>query len=595
MILSGLFTSLVVLFVSCSKKDGHFVPDPTIKQSLQKMIDSGDLLNNVKEESDNYIFNFESGTLSVPKAQIAEIVALPQNWKTVLTFNDKSQLAVPSIGTSLDFIVEKIDLNPSGYNPLAAMAHLNLPTYGRVRVTVHGKDGNSGTITHLFKNETIRQDIPVFGLYPDYDNLVDFTFTDKDGKERGTTQVHIRTEALSIQDFPGINVIKTQPERMEPGVNLVSFPGKSEVDLSMPYIIDNEGQIRWILLLKSSPDLNKLSASIGLKRTKKGTFILGDQYTPRIIEIDMFGDVLHQWDIGKLGYTFHHEITESEDGHYLVTVTKSSARLTNGQPRVNDHIIEFDPVSGSVVKEWDLADIVDTARYLKPDGITPPAFSQSPNNWAHNNSIKEMNGNLLATMRYQGIVNFSQSGKLRWLISPHRYWGEKYKPYLLNPVDRSGNLITDTSVINGNASTEDFDWSWGPHTPCVLSNDRILVFDNGYNRNWIPNAIASVNYSRVVEYKVDETNKTVQEVWSYGKSRGNQVFSEALSGVQYLSKTGHILFCPGMGVPTAKGRGGRIMEIDPTTNEVIFETEITAPGTTAFHRITRMPLYPDNF
>lgn len=590
-----LFWSLVVLLASCTHKDRDITIEPKSKAALQSIIDSGVLMNNISEDGNDYVFNFETTTLRVSKPEITEIAPDPEHWKTILTFSDRSQLTVPTKGTSLDFIVEQVQLNPSGYNPLAAIAQIQLPTYGRVRVTVHGKSGDAGAISHLCQMQTIRQSVPILGLYAGYDNIVDLTFTDKDGHERGTTQIHIRTEALQLLDFPAVQVIKSQPGKMEPGVNLVSYPGMSEIDLSVPYIVDSEGEIRWILLWKSSPDLHQLSASIGLKRTKKGTFITGDQMAQRIVEIDMFGNLLHQWDLQKPGYTFHHEVTEAKNGNYLITVSKASAKLLNGQPRVNDFIIELEPNSGSIVKEWDLATMIDTSRYVKPDGITPPQFSQNPTNWAHNNSIKEIGDDLLATMRYQGIMSFTHQGNLRWLISPHKYWSTKYQPYLLNPVDENGNLITDPQVLDGDIRTDGFDWPWGPHTPIALSNDRILVFDNGYNRHWISNARTNEsNYSRVVEYKIDEAKHTVQQVSAYGDERGPQCFSQALSGVQYLPETGHIMFCPGMGVPTSKGFGGRVVEIDPLTKEVVFEMEITASSNTAFHRVTRMLLYPDN-
>lgn len=585
---------LIVLYISCSKKDIDIAVDTKSKQSLQTMIDGGALLNRVSEEGDEYVFHFETGTLRVPKPEISTMVTDTAHWKTILTFDDNSQLSIPSKGTSLDFIVQEVKLNPSGYNPLAAMVQVQLPTYGRIKVTVHGRNGETGTISHLCQGQTIRQSIPVFGLYADYDNKVDLSFTDKDGKERGTAQITVRTAALNIQDFPDIRIVKSQSGKMEPGINFVTYPGMSVLDLSIPYMVDSEGEIRWILLWKSSPDLQKLSASIGLKRTSKGTFITGDQALQRVVEIDMFGNMLRQWDLQKLGYTFHHEIAEANNGNFLITVSKTSARLANGNPRVNDHIIELDPSGGNVVKEWDLANMLDTARYVKPDGITPPQFSQNPTNWAHNNSINEIGGDLLATLRYQGIISFTHAGNLRWIISPHKYWGEKYKPYLLNPVDERGNPVTDSAVIKGDAASDDFDWSWGPHTPVVLPNNHIVVFDNGYNRHWISNALAGNNYSRAVEYKIDEAQKTVQQVWAYGKERGAQGFSEALGGVQYLPQTGHILFCPGMGVHTAKGFGGRVVEIDPATKEVVFEMEVTASSNMAFHRVNRMPLYPDN-
>ncbi|AHF16219.1 arylsulfate sulfotransferase [Niabella soli DSM 19437] len=590
-----MLTGLVLFIFSCTRNRDVAPAEMTSKQSLSALADKGLLLNTISKEGDVYIFNFEqTDPLRLPQQDIATIAADPAHWRTTLTFSNGTTLVLPTKGDNLDYIVEDIKLNPSGYNPLAALVNVLLPTYGRVKVTVHGKNGETGTIRHLCHEDIPRQSVPVFGLYADYDNVVDLTFTDRDGRERGSTTVHIRTAPLVIQDFPQWKLIKTQPEKMEPGINLISYPGMSETDVSLPYIVDNEGELRWLLLLKSSPDLQKLSASIGLKRTKNGTFIAGDQERPRIVEIDMFGNLLHQWDLQKLGYTFHHEVTEAANGNFLINVTKTSAHLANGQPRVYDHMIELDPLNGTVVKEWDLAKMADTTRYQKPDGITPPQFSQSPTNWAHNNSIKEMGDNILATMRYQGIINFTRAGATRWIISPHKYWSAPYQSLLLNPIDESGHAITDPAVINGDASVPGFDWPWGPHTPVVLSNDDILVFDNGYNRNWVPNfGSGAINYSRVVEYRIDEDKKTVQQVWSYGKERGTGCFSQALSGVQFLPQTKHVLFCPGMGVPTSIGSGGRVVEINPQTKEVIFEMEIATGNGTGFHRVTRMPLYPD--
>ncbi len=588
-----LLFSVVAFMFSCSRSKNAEVEPPS-KAGLQARADGGDLLLNVSKTDGAYIFEFETGNLSVPEQEIISIIPQPESWKTLVNFSGGSKLTIPSKGGSLDYILENIRLNPSGYNPLAALVDVWLPTYGRVKVTVHGKKGEAGTITHLCHEDIPHQSVPVFGLYADYDNVVDLTFTDREGRERGSTTIHIRTAPLTVQDFPQWKLIKSQPEKMEPGVNLISYPGMSDADVSLPYMIDNEGELRWLLLLKSSPDLQRLSASIGLKRTKNGTFIAGDQEQPRIVEIDMFGNLLHQWDLQKSGYTFHHEVKEAANGNFLITVTKTAARLRNGQPRINDHIIELDPVAGTVVKEWDLANLLDTARYVKPDGITPPEYSQNPTNWAHNNSINEIGNDLLATARYQGIFRFAHTGKLQWIISPHKYWGAAYQPYLLNPVDENGVPVTDPAIINGDAHTAGFDWPWGPHTPFVISDDRILVFDNGYNRNWIPNfGSGAANYSRVVEYKIDAAKRTVQQVWSYGQEKGAQCFSQALSGVQFLSQTKHILFCPGMGVPTSIGSGGRIMEIDPATKEILFEMEIAASSGTAFHRVTRMDLYPD--
>lgn len=588
------FICFVLLLFSC-KKDGDTTNELSSKLALTSKIDAGELLLDVNQRTLEYVFNFEKGAVNVPVKDILKITSDLAHWSTSVSFSEGSVLEVPTKGSSLDFIVKNIKLDPSGYNPLSAMVNVWLPTYGRVRVTVRGKHGKLGTITHLCKDDTPRQNVPILGLYADYDNVVDLVFTDLEGNERGSTTIHIVTQALTAQDFPKWKIVKGQTDKMEPGVNLVSYPGQSEIDTSLPYMIDNEGELRWLLLLKKSTDLQRFSGSIGLKRTKKGTFISGDQSQQRVVEIDLFGNLINQWDLGKLGYGFHHEVSEAANGNFLINVTKVAARLTNGEPRINDFIIELNPQTGVLVNEWDLAKQLDTTRYIKPDGITPPAFSQSPNNWAHNNSITEIGDDLLATARYQGIFSFNHSGMTQWIISPHKNWGAKYQPLLLKPIAEDGTAITDPAVINGEAAVAGFDWPWGPHTPVALSKDRILVFDNGYNRQWKSNFAPGVNsYSRVVEYKVDLTNRTVQQVWSYGKDRGTQGFSQAISGVQYLGQTGHVLFCPGMGVATSIGSGGRVVEIDPKTKEVIFDLEVATGSGTAFHRVTRMPLYPEN-
>ncbi len=593
-------TGLAVLFwltlLACEKKeDIPPVETAGFKKTIEETVNNGEILTGWNKEGAQYVFQFEKEKIEIPVQAISGITEKAEEWKTVLTFSDQSELVIPSRGGSLDFMVKDLTLNPSGYNPLAARVEVLLPATGRVKITVHGKNGSRGTISHLFRGREMRQHLPVLGLYANYTNQVDIIFTDLEGNERGKTRLTLPTDPLVLPGSPDVFVKVAKSERMEPGVNLVSYPGQSEIDTSCPYMLDEDGEVRWVLLLKNSPDLARFSQSIGLKRTAKGTFISGDMAEDRIVELDVLGNLVKQWDLKKLGYSFHHEVTEAKNGHFLVTVSKINAVLSNGKPRINDFIIELNPTTGAVVKEWDLATMLDTARYQKPDGITPPEFAQSPGNWAHNNSITESGDNLLATLRYQGIFNYTPSGKVNWIISPHRNWGKAYQPLLLTPVDRSGQPITDEAVLLGEKTHPDFEWSWGPHTPVVLPNGNFIVFDNGYNRNFVNNMMPGVqNYSRAVEYQVDEVRKTVRQVWEYGKSRGNETFSQALSGVQYLPSTGHVLFCPGMGTLTQKGNGGHVIEVDPRTGEVVFEVQITSPTYTAFHRVTRMPLYPEN-
>lgn len=68
------------------------------------------------------------------------------------------------------------------------------------------------------------------------------------------------------------------------------------------------------------------------------------------------------------------------------------------------------------------------------------------------------------------------------------------------------------------------------------SNKRyiyISVFDNGDARGAEQPAFASQKYSRSVIYKIDQQNKTVEQIWEYGKNRGNKWFSPVTSLTQY--------------------------------------------------------------
>lgn len=292
-----------------------------------------------------------------------------------------------------------------------------------------------------------------------------------------------------------------------------------------------------------------------------------------------------------LGYNFHHEAVIGENGKMLVAVTKTDATLNTGSSRIYDHIIEMNPNEGTIAQVWDLAHILDSARYAATDPSLPGAsFGQTQGNWAHHNALQYWGDDIFGSARFQGIFKFHRNGELAWVICPHKNWRLEYDKYLLKPLDKNGNEITDPQVINGEKSTPDFDWPWGQHAPVVMPNGHILVFDNGYARNYILKSFTEPGqYSRIVEYEVDEINRTVRQVWSYGSER-EDCYAAAMSSVQYLPKTKHVLFCPGMGNKLSNGSyGGHIIEINPQTNEIVFEMEVC----TNFHRAIRIPLYPE--
>ena len=63
---------------------------------------------------------------------------------------------------------------------------------------------------------------------------------------------------------------------MELGMNLVNSPGQDETDTSIPYMIDADGEIRWILDWEKSDEHRYIGIGCGLIRMQNGHYMTGD-------------------------------------------------------------------------------------------------------------------------------------------------------------------------------------------------------------------------------------------------------------------------------------------------------------------------------
>jgi hypothetical protein len=122
------------------------------------------------------------------------------------------------------------------------------------------------------------------------------------------------------------------------------------------------------------------------------------------------------------------------------------------------------------------------------------------------------------------VVAIDKTSKtLKWILADPAGWAEEYEPYLLK------------------AEQEDLAWSYGQHQLTLLGNGELLMFDNGeFGRVKAMNEVDALaeedNYSRAVIYKIDEDEKTVQELWSFGEELGSECYAGSMSGVQCLDK-----------------------------------------------------------
>lgn len=583
----------LILFLTACSGDQEGWTDSGEVISIKSLIDNHVLLKHVDLNADTWKFYFESQTVDIPESAIEKVSQDVENWRTTVLFKNQQSLIIPTLGTRFEKFIGNIEVNPSRLNPLAATIQVALPTQGRMKVVVHSKkEAREPNVEHLFNGYTERQSLAVLGLYPNYNNQVDLIYYDKNGEhERGRATVTIQTEGFETRAFQSLRVVTCQPNLMEPGMNLINSPGVGDDDTSVPYIVDADGEVRWILILEQS-DLAHSAMQGGVTRLQNGHYLAGNANRNDLLELDVFGNTVKKWNLTALGYQYHHEVMQAKNGNFLATVIKTDAKCMDGiTPRINDHIIEFNPETNSLVHEWDLVNTLDSARNDNVGTLPGMYFGQSNANWAHNNAIVDWGDDYLATARYQGIFKFNKKGGLAWIIAPHKMWREQYKPYLLKPLDKNGNPITDEDVINGDKSTDDFDWPWGVHAPAFLPNGHIIAFDNGFFRNFISRPLSDNNqYSRAVEYEVDEKNRTVRQVWQYGKDRPD-CYGPARSSVQYLPLTKNVLFSSAMQNKLSNGSyGAHVIEINPSTNKVVYELELSSA---VFHRAIRLKLYPE--
>ena len=489
---------------------------------------------------------------------------------------------------------DSIILNPYGYAPLSAVVKYTTAISGKTKITVKGKHGEDSDIVQEFDDLGLSHAVPITGLYADYENTVDILLNNEIGQAVAHSTITIKTDPLPANLPVSIIVNTAQYDKMESGLNLVS--NFSNIDFNayptilkplIPLMVDNYGEIRWLLDFTNHFQLKKIFYDCGISRLKNGNYYFADVSTSKVYEVDILGKVINTWSMP--GYIFHHEVYEKPDGNFLVSVSKTGSTHTDGSPTIEDYIIEISRRSNSIVNEWDLKESLDEYR---------TALAEESYDWIHVNAVNydQTDNTIVISGRTQGLIKLTYDNKVKWILSPHKGWGtnrrgEDLNQFLLTPLDAIGNVIDDADVLIGNTNHPDFEWNWYQHSPIFIPNGNLMLFDNGDLRNYNPLA---AKYSRAVEYKIDKAKMTVQQKWSYGKERGSETFSSLVSSVKFLPNTNHVLFSPGQMVGNRNGTGGKVVEIDYASKEVVFEMEINSSNGWGFHRVERVGLYPGN-
>ncbi len=446
-------------------------------------------------------------------------------------------------------------LNPFEHAPLTAMLKVESSQPCSASVKVLGQL----PVEQSFDVYSDKLDVPVVGLYPGTANKVELTLQFEGGEVKDT--ITIFTEGLPDY-FPKIEINKLDRSQMEPGMHLCDIHyAKNGTYDSRPLVFDDFGQVRWYLDLSFFGDI-----IWPIQRIKNGNLLVGGRNM--IYEYDMLGQELKKDSINP-EYRIHHDIVELPNGNLLMAVRKDGASIEldgSKEASYNDFMILYDRQASKVIKEWDMAKHLDVSR----DDLNPNAKGD----WLHMNGLAfdQRDSSIIVSCRKQGLIKISWQDELVWIMAPKKNWGKSGRdgngfdtnPFLLTAIDAEGKPYNQ-EVQLGNESPGDFDFPWGQHAPKLMPNGNIILFDNGYSRNFN----FSVNYSRAVEYKVNDENRTVEQAWQHGKERGGTFFSLLISDVDYLEETKNMLITSGFISHNAK-----ILEVTYPEKEEIFEATL---------------------
>jgi hypothetical protein len=444
---------------------------------------------------------------------------------------------------------------------------LNFVTDVPTRASVSVSDGGE-TWNRNFYEFSTDHSLPLFGFKPDRNYEISVTAIDRFRNETVSEEpVPFTTEPLP-SDFPNITLLTADPDRMEPGYTLFRVDVHSDTYWYV-VMVDNSGEVVWY---------NKTPSTADARLLENGNLFLPS--ASRFTEMNLLGDTVKTWDVpGNLQIDPHDGVpTDHGTILYLSGQVETLTGYPTGSSAANmtyetisaryESVVEISATNATVLNKWDPITLLDPRRrsYL--------VVRSASWDTEHSNAVIEdpRDDSIIVSMRHQNaLIKFSRStGKLRWILGPHEGWGPQWQPYLLTPVGSP------------------FAWQYGQHAPVITKDGNLMLFDDG-NFRAMPfdsQVLDSNNYSRAVEYKIDEDKMEISQVWDYGRDNSaDRIYSGFKGNAEPLPKTGNVLIgFPAIsyvnGVPPSSygtsATMARIQEVThDATPEVVFDLSLT--------------------
>ena len=500
-------------------------------------------------------------------------------------------------GPATNYIMQghigEVMMNPYGIAPLTAVIRDGGYDLSNVVVKIQPKLNGQTIEYKVSRTELLTHGgVPVFGLYPDYVNMVEVSYTrtlrGNSENFKDTYQLYAPptyTEVAGIKAerhaLFGTEVKKVDPEFKDRLYFINNIAEKSGIGTRAVWnnpvggalqwnffpqnaIIDTAGDIRWYMFANPIYDLRdmyKAGVMMGFKQNDDGLLTWG--YGQRYVKYDIMGREVFNRLLPMRYNDYSHSMDDAQNGHYFLRVASSNYIRPDGKHvrTVRDVIAEVDE-QGHVIDEWRLPDILDVYRSnvlkvldqgavcLNIDAaqagktLTAEELSAAEEsndfgdivgtgagrNWLHVNSI------IISSRHQSAIIKIGRDKKVKWILGSPEGWKGDFAKKVLKPVDKNGKPIT----CEGSTCEGDFDWSWTQHTGWRVDSKSdknifyLSVFDNGDARGMEQPALPEMKYSRAVVYKIDQKKMTVEQIWEVGKDLGYPFFCPVTGLTKYM-------------------------------------------------------------
>ncbi len=538
-------------------------------------------------------------------------------------------------GPDPEELIQTVDVVRDPDNPLRGELRAQASEPATLTAELRSTDGRGFRISPPGGPSTDHR-VPLLGLAPDREYTVILELTP--GGTGTTTSVDagaLRTGPLP-DDFPPVEVVKAGAreetvEARSPGDGLTLFdlgwrPPQGEGharDHGYLVAVDGRGDIVWYHGAEQSIQ--------DARRTEDGTLLFIYNETG-VREVSPTGDLVREWsgttgletapedDLGRriVGDDpirvetdqMHHEVGVLPNGN-LITLSREIRSVEypdavcddeedfDGTYEVGgDTVVEFDPDTGEVVKEFSLFDVLDPvdnldrtmtyefcSQYL--DSVYP---DRDARDWTHANAVvldEDHNALILSLRHTDSLVAL-------------RYTDDADGP--------AGELLWTLGEDGDFELAGDGEWFFHQHSPEIQPDGSILLYDNGNER---PGTSLEDGdrppYSRAVRYRLDLDEGSARQVWEHRAGPGEElpyapyVGDADRTGDDTVLITHGGLLEPPSHSPVTPGvqAWGRIIEVETSDDEPLLDIRIKDPdpemGWRAY-RAERIPsIYPSGY